>query len=76
MSTDVSDLRPPVISAATAEAVDEYLRFRHVVRHVYAFELLPARLEPLAQGLSPAFQRARDELIGFAELLEGLAREG
>lgn len=75
MSADVSELRPPVISTATAAAVDEYLRFRHVVRHVYAFELLPDRLEPLAQGLVAVFQMVRDELIAFAEFLEGLARE-
>lgn len=33
-----SDLRPQVLSTETISFLDEYRRFRHVVRNVYAFE--------------------------------------
>ncbi len=39
MAVDVPGLRPAVLSPGTLRALDEYLRFRHVVRNVYAFEL-------------------------------------
>ncbi len=38
MGIAISQLRPRVLSAATIQALDEYRRFRHVVRNVYAFE--------------------------------------
>ena len=36
--------RPAVIADTTREVLEEYLRFRHVVRNLYAFELDPQRL--------------------------------
>jgi len=76
MAAEIPGLRPQVISRETADAVDEYLRFRHVVRNVYAFELHPERIERLASDLGPAFDQARSELLAFAAFLEGLAQEG
>jgi len=75
MTVEVSGLRPRVLSAATATALDEYRRFRHVVRNVYAFELDPVRVEQLTIGLRPAFTQARDELEAFAAVLRDLANE-
>jgi HepT-like protein len=75
MAVEVPELRPQVISAATA-AVDEYLRFRHVVRNVYAFEFEPERIERLAADLRPVLERIEKELLAFAAFLESLAREG
>ena len=37
MSTEVSELRPPVISSDLRYMLDEYRGFRHVVRNIYAF---------------------------------------
>lgn len=76
MTLDVSGLRPQVISAETAAAIDEYRRFRHVVRNVYAFNLDAERVDRLAQSLAPAFGRASGDLLAFAVFLEGLADEG
>ncbi|MCC7024764.1 MAG: hypothetical protein IT338_18185 [Thermomicrobiales bacterium] len=39
MTLEIPELRPPVLTALAARDVDEFLRFRHVVRHVYAFAL-------------------------------------
>jgi hypothetical protein len=76
MTVEVAGLRPQVLSIDTATSLDEYRRFRHVVRNVYAFELIPERIERLSADLRPSFERARDELLVFAAFLEGLAQEG
>ena len=76
MTVEVTGVRPRVLSPDTATALDEYRRFRHVVRNVYAFELDPTRVEQLTIDLKPAFVRASGELEAFAAFLEGLAREG
>ncbi|MDE2742402.1 MAG: hypothetical protein OXI58_12500 [Gemmatimonadota bacterium] len=48
-------------------------RFRHVVRHVYAFEFDPQRIRPLAEALTGDFAQVEDELAVFIDFLEGLA---
>jgi hypothetical protein len=74
MSTDMPQLRPAVISAETARALDEYLRFRHVVQNVYVFEFDGEQMERLVQRLRPSFEQVRGELLAFAEFLVQLAQ--
>jgi hypothetical protein len=76
MAVEVPGLRPHVISVETAGVVDEYRRFRHVVRNVYAFELDAERVEHLASALRPALEQVSRELLAFAALLADLAQEG
>ena len=73
MTVEVPSLRPRVLSAEVAGEADEFLRFRHVVRHLYAFELDPERVERLTSRLPTAFANVRTELIAFATFLEGTA---
>ena len=75
MSVAVPKVRPRVLSGEVADALDEYLRFRHVVRNVYAFQFDPERLGRLVEGLRPTFKRAEAELLAFADFLGALARE-
>lgn len=70
MQADLPDVRPPVLSAEAAEALDEFLRFRHVVRNIYAFQFDPERVARLVQLMPPAFHQVRTELLTFAEFLE------
>lgn len=74
MGTPLAQLRPRVHSSETLKLLDEYLRFRHVVRNIYAFEFDAERLERLGQHLRPAFVQVRQELLMFADFLEELAR--
>jgi hypothetical protein len=73
MALDVSGVRPPVLAAETTAALVEYLNFRHVVRNVYAVQLRSARVIELVNGLRPAFDLARRDLLAFAVFLDGLA---
>ena len=65
--------RPAVIADKTREVLQEYLRFRHIVRNLYAFELDPQRLQRLVDQLTNAFGLARRDLLAFADFLEQLA---
>jgi hypothetical protein len=76
MTVELPGVRPPVLSVESVTALDEYRRFRHVVRNVYAFELDLERIEQLATAWRPAFMRASGELQAFATLLARLAHEG
>ncbi len=76
MATELPQVRPAVVSAEAHEALEGYLRFRHVVRNIYAFEFDPDRLGRSVRGLVPAFRRARRELQAFTDFLERLAENG
>lgn len=76
MATDIPQIRPQVLSRETTQAVNEYLRFRHVVRNIYAFEFDPERLQRLATGLRPTLVQVQAELQAFADLLDQLAQAG
>jgi HepT-like protein len=73
MGVQVQSVRPPALAAESVRALDEFLRFRHVVRNVYAFSLDPAQIERLVSRARPAFERAQTDLLAFADFLDRLA---
>jgi hypothetical protein len=75
MAVEAPALRPAVLSEESSNAVDEFLRFRHVVRHIYAFSLDPERVERLAGRLRSTFDDVRAALTAFAAHLDRLAQE-
>jgi len=70
MGLNMSKVRPPVLTSNTLQKLDEYLRFRHVVRNVYTFSFDPERVGRLVAALADIFAQARDELLNFCEFLE------
>lgn len=74
MAAEVPGLRPPVISPSTAEDLDEFRRFRHVVRNVYAEHLDPERIRQLIDRLPGVWTELNRQLLAFAEFLEGTSR--
>lgn len=74
MCIDIPDLRPAVISPATCAALDELMRFRHVVRNVYAFQLDGGRVAQLVEEGQPLVNQVADELEKFAMFLERTGR--
>jgi hypothetical protein len=51
MTRDLADVRPAVISQDNALALDEFRRFRHLVRSVYTMNLLPDKMVGLMSAL-------------------------
>jgi hypothetical protein len=75
MNTEVSNIRPAVISDVVREQLDEYRGFRHVVRNVYTFNFDPVRVGRLTSGLRSLFTQAKTELLAFADFLEEQAKD-
>jgi hypothetical protein len=73
MAKDVADRRPSVISQDTAQHLDEFRRFRHLVRNVYTLNLVPQRMAGLVSALPELWSRGRAELLAFAAFLDALA---
>ena len=73
MAQEVPDVRPAVISPDVATDLDEYRRFRHLVRNVYATNLVPAKMQVLVERLPLLWPRLRAELIAFAAFLERIS---
>jgi hypothetical protein len=75
MGINVKGVRPPVISDETLQLLDEFLRFRHVVRNVYTLSLDGERIIKLAQQLRLVFTLVKRELFSFADFLEQAGSE-
>lgn len=67
---DLPKVRPPVLTSSSIQRLDEYLRFRHVVRNVYTFSFDPERVGRLVNELDVVFNQIRQELLVFANFLE------
>lgn len=74
MTKDMVETRPAVISRESASTLDELRRFRHLVRNVYTFNLVPEKMEPLISALPGLWPQVRAELLAFADFLEELAQ--
>lgn len=73
MGQEIEEVRPAVISTNAVEFLDELRRFRHLVRNVYTFNLVPEKIEPLIKGIFSQWPQMKLELLAFADFLEALA---
>lgn len=72
MSVAVESVRPQVISPELAETLRDYLRFRHLFRNVYGFDLRWEKFRELADGMSDMLTRFQKEMDVFKEVLMAL----
>ena len=63
MTKEVPGIRPAVISTETGTRLDEYRRFRHVVRNVYTHSFDPAKLGKLVNSAPELFARTKAESL-------------
>ena len=70
MTKEVPGIRPAVISTETGTRLDEYRRFRRVVRNVYTHRFDPAKLGKLVNFAPELFALTKAELLAFAAFLE------
>lgn len=73
MSLEIPTIRPIVISKDLEKELEEYLKFRHLVRNIYGFELDFERMGPLIRGVSEVFDKLSQEIGTFLSFLEELA---
>jgi hypothetical protein len=69
MARSTEGIRDAVISTDLLEKFKEYLRFRHLFRHIYGFELKWERFKDLSLSLSTILSRFKDDLEGFLRML-------
>lgn len=69
MRVDVPQIRPAILREETLKLMNEFCRFRHVVRNVYTFELIPERTQSLAGLLPTGFGMVSEDLERFCQFL-------
>ena len=74
MAAEVNDIRPALLSDKTLKSLNELCAFRHVVRNIYTFDLIPGRVQDLAEGLPRCLELLRADLQGFCQFLIALNR--
>lgn len=72
MTEEVPGVRPAVINSCWLPQLDEFRRFRHLVRNVYTFNIVPAKVEPIVAALPDLWPHIKDELLAFADFLSDL----
>lgn len=70
MMKEVPGIRPAAISTDTGTKLDEYCKFRHIVRNVYTHNFDPVKLGKLVNSAPELFTQAKAELLAFASFLE------
>lgn len=75
MSVEVPGLRPAVIDKRLRDLLGEYLRFRHVFRNVYGFELDWGKMKELVEKLPGAVETLQTSVRGFIGSLKDIAEE-
>lgn len=74
LTMELPTVRPAVLSVEIGRNLDEYRKFRHRVRNIYAIQLNPARMEHLVENIPSIWQQVRTELGAFADFLERLEK--
>ncbi|HEY8021746.1 MAG TPA: hypothetical protein VIH93_11625, partial [Thermoanaerobaculia bacterium] len=72
MSTDIPEVRPAVLTPDLAGRLMDYLRFRHLVRNIYGFELEDRKMAPLVEGILSLQRDLVTEIGKFLAYLERL----
>jgi hypothetical protein len=74
MGRDIPGVRPPVIKEKTRTLLDEYRKFRHLVRNIYTFNIIPQKIIKLAHGIRKTFYTFRKDIKEFITIIEKISR--
>jgi len=75
MKLAIPGLRPPLLGKDTFALLDEYRRFRHLVRHLYGFNLIPEKVEALLKTLPEIDRLLENDLHVFFEKIKEVVIE-
>lgn len=73
MALQIPQVRPRVITEETQRKLEEFLRFRHLVRHTYGHDLKWAEVRNRLNSLGPAYTDFIEDAEGFLSFLEAMA---
>ena len=73
MARELPDVRPAVLRPEVRTRLEEYLRFRHLFRHRYGYELRWDKLLPLLRGLAELAPDLHHDLESFVRATTELA---
>jgi len=76
MTLDLPGVRPPLLRRETAHVLEEFLRFRHLFRNLYGFELEWFRVQSLLKALPAAWNAVEADLDRFLAFLDSVAVGG
>jgi hypothetical protein len=71
-----TELRPAALREETQRQLQQYLRFRHLVRNLYSDELRPEPIAILLRELPEVWQNLESDLVRFEAWAAEIAREG
>ena len=75
MTLEVPKVRPRVLTPELGERLTELLRFRHVVRNIYGFELHEEKVAPLVQEIDKLWRELQVQIEEFVSYLEEVGQE-
>jgi len=75
MVLEIPGIRPAVISRELYNKLEEYLRFRHVIRNIYAFELDSSKLQVLIDSFEDVYNHFVKDINSFITFLRSLSEE-
>lgn len=75
MAKPFAGIRPPVISENLFKKLKEYLKLRHLFRHIYGFELRWKRLKPWALSMNDVLDEIKENIKKFIDNLESTKSE-
>jgi hypothetical protein len=75
MKMHIPGIRPPLISEAAFELLDELRGFRHVFRHAYGYELEPEKIKIVLRKASALKKIYKKEIVGFLNQLSAKVSE-
>ena len=68
-----ADWHRRLLDSSTAKGLAELMRFRHVVRHLYAYELEPEQVQRLLRRALELWPVVDHQLVAFDSWLQALA---
>ncbi len=74
MAMPIRQLRPEVISEQTVKNLDTYRAFRHKVRHIYGFMLVPENIITIAEKMKDNHEEFKRDFGKFMAFVEELIK--
>jgi hypothetical protein len=75
MTMEIEGVRPALLSTEVRNLLDEFMRFRHRVRNIYSFNLIPELVKSLVERLPVAYEKVKEDLLAFLHFLKQISSE-